>query len=345
MTLDAGAELDPHNLQYQDVLLALARNLLADLAEQGIEIDADHWRQLAGWFDERIEQHEETRSYAAELRAGAQAKSGLPLLASLFAGVTAAIRTNATHKETLRRIVRNHYADFASAFNDLIRAAEDACHEAGLGARILFIVDGTDKQRGEDAEAFFVRDVHQLKAIDGIFLYSTPIRMLHAYGALNQHFTGVFKLPMIKLVEKDGARHEAGWAAMRELLYRRAPQSLFERADVADHLIAHSGGHPRDLLRLLSIAFSKATGEHFDMPGAKGAVAEVAAGYRRLLEADDYPLLAAIDAQPDDEHNMKRVRELLDQLVILEYNAYWWRTHPAVQTLPAYRKQVETHDG
>ena len=336
--LDATKSLDPNNLQYQDVLLALAQALLRQLEEQGVELDQVHLTRLESWFDERIEKHEATRQFAAEVKAGAKAEAGIPFLSKLFAELTTAFRVNSTYKDELRRVVRNHFSEFAGAFNQLIVAAEQAGEETGLGSRVLFLVDGTDRLRGEDADSFFVKDVYQLQLIEALFLYSTPIHLVHGGAALNQSFTTTFKLPMIKIAERDGSRNEIGFSGMREILHRRAPLELFDDAGTAEYLIEHSGGHPRDLLRLLQYTFEHARGEVFDRAAAERAVQALATDYRQFLDAKDYALLREIDDQPEIEHNSERARHLLYNLALLEYNAYWWRSHPVVREIHAYQQ-------
>lgn len=334
--LDAARSLDPNNLQYQDILLALAEALLRQLNDRGVVLDSVHLYRLQRWFDERIEKHEKTRQFAAEVKAGVKAEAGIPLLSKLFAELTTAFRVNSTYKEELRRVVRNHFSEFADAFNQLILAAEQACEERDLGCRVLFLVDGTDRLRGEDAESFFVKDFYQLQMVEALFLYSTPIHLLHSGSALKESFTATFKLPMIKTAEPDGRPNDEGIAAMREILFRRAPRALFDDAGTADYLIAHCGGHPRDLLRLLQYTFEHTRGDLFDRPAAERAVRALATDYRQFLEAADYALLREVDENPRVEHNSERARRLLYNLALLEYNAYWWKSHPVVRTLDAY---------
>jgi hypothetical protein len=124
---------------------------------------------------------------------------------------------------------------------------------------------------------------------------------------------------------------------MADILYRRAPIELFDDPSTADYLIEHSGGHPRDLLRLLQSTFANARSDLFDRPAAERAVRKLATEYRQILNAEDYPLLRRIDANPDTEHNSERARHLLYNLALLEYNAYWWRSHPVIRTLEAYK--------
>jgi len=339
--LDATSALDPNNLQYQDVLLALAKELLEQLPDD-IDIDEVHLGKLRSWFDERLMTHEATREFAAELEAGAEAQAGIPFLTKLFTKLTTAFRVNSTYKEELRTVVRNHFSEFADAFNQLIKAVEQACQQRDLGQRILFLVDGTDRLRGDDADNFFVCDVHQLQHVSALFVYTAPIHLIHAGADLNQTFTGTFKLPMVKLYTREGDRNEAGFEAMRTLLYNRAPRELFDLASTAEFLVEHSGGHPRDLLRLLQYTFENATGDLFDRKAAERAVDGLATEYRVFLEAGDYALLAHIDQEPEAEHNSERVRYLLYNLALLEYNSFWWRSHPVIRRLQAYRSKT-TH--
>ena len=158
------------------------------------------------------------------------------------------------YKTELRLTLRNYFTDFADAFNHLIEAAEEAVREAGMGRRILFVIDGTDLLRDEDARAFFIADVHQLQQMRGLFIYCAPIHLVYEGTTIEQSFDRIFNLPMIKVANADGSRNEICFSAMREMLYRRAAPDLFD-GGVADDLIEQSGGHPRDFLRLLRSAF------------------------------------------------------------------------------------------
>jgi len=143
---------------------------------------------------------------------------------------------------------------------------------------------------------------------------------------------------MIKIEEKTWEKNERGYEAMREIVFKRAANSLFDSDDTVDYLIKHSGGHPRDLLHLLIYAFKKAEGELLDRSAAEAAVKELATDYRRILSKDDFELLCRIDEAPDETHNTEKARNLLYQMALLEYNSYWWRSHPVVRTLPGYRE-------
>ena len=336
---DVAQDLDPNNLRYQDVLLYLAATLTRRLEDDGIAIDQVHLERLQSWFDQRVREQTEIEELTRHVKAGAQVAAGLPYLGKLLAEISTALKTNATHKETLRRTLKNYFSDFAEAFNHLISAAEDAVREGGRGSRILFMVDSTDRLTEEDAHAFFVTDVHQLQQVRALFVYCAPIHLIYETAAVEQNFDDVFRLPMIKIRNAGDSASAAGRRAMRDLLYRRAAPELFDDG-VTDYLIDHSGGHPRDLLRLLQQAFQYAENDRFDHAAARRAVGETASMFRRFLEPEDYRLLATIDSidwSVDQPASTERTRRLLYNLALLEYNDHYWRSHPVVRTTVAYR--------
>ena len=331
---DAARDLDPNNLRYQDVLLHLAATLTRQLENDGILIDQVHLGCLQRWFDRHVLEKTEIEEFTTHVKAEAQVDAGLPFLGKLLAAISTAFKTNATHKDVLRRTLKNYFSDFAEAFNHLIAAAEDALEERHSRSRILFVIDGTDRLSEEDAHAFFITDAHQLQQVTALFVYCAPIHLIYEAAVVQQNFT-VFRLPMIKIEDAEGS---AGRDAMRNLLHLRAAPALFDPG-VADYLINCSGGHPRDLLRLLQQAFQYAERDRFDDAAARRAVREAASVFRRILEPDDYRLLAEVDSvDPGAEPppSTERARHLLYNLALLEYNDYYWRSHPVVRTIDAY---------
>ena len=184
---DAAQELDVNNLRYPDVLLHLASKLIAQLASDNIRVESVYLDKLQDWFTERVEKTKWTRAFALEAKAGAKANVGLPFLASVFAHISTAFKTNTTYKVHLRRTLRDHFTNFSEGFNQLITAAEER-----IGRRILFVVDGTDRLGGDDARAFFDADVHQLQQVRGMFVYCAPVHLAYEGNNVRQNFTDIF---------------------------------------------------------------------------------------------------------------------------------------------------------
>ncbi len=148
--IDALVELDVHNLRYSDILLAQAKALVNRLEAENVAVENAFLTRLSDWFSQRVEQYSKTRELAAEIKAGAKAETGLPWLGRLFGELTNTARLNSTYKEEVRTVVRNHFAELADAFNQLIARVNDLVRERGLGRSVLFVIDGTDRLSGDD---------------------------------------------------------------------------------------------------------------------------------------------------------------------------------------------------
>ena len=334
--VDVLAKLDRNNLQYTEALMAMAETLLERMAGDAYALGEDALKPVRDWFVTAVDTRTTNRELSAELKTGMQAGGGIPGLVKLFAGFTAAFKTGSSQKSEWRQEIRNRFTTLASAFSNLIRAAEAELSRVGRAERVLFLVDGTDKMRGEDTQQFFVQDAEQLLAIQTLAIYTAPLHLKYD-GRLGGKLDADMVLPMMKLQERDGTRCEAGWKALRELLLLRADRSLFASdADVA-RLVEFCGGHPRELLRLLKLCCEVAEGI-IDADVVDKAVKQLAADYRYFLKPADYTLLRAIDEDPAHGGNDLQAQELLHRLALLQYNdGLWRRSHPVVRLLEGYQ--------
>ncbi len=122
-------------------------------------------------------------------------------------------------------------------------------------------MDGTDRLRDDDRQRFFIKDAYQLQSIEANFIYCCPIELLHEGNQVQPIFKHTV-LPMIKL-EEEGKRSEAGYRVMRRIALRRTDMGLFQDEQALDRAIEHSGGNPREFLRILQTAFTHADDDLF----------------------------------------------------------------------------------
>lgn len=335
--LDIGDQLDSNNLRYADVLIALAHQVLNILDEHQISLPAVFLQKLQDWSSSKIVDRIDQLDLSAELKTGLKAEPSIPFLGKLFAQLTTAIRNKVTYTESLRAEIINHFSEFAEAFNQLIQAAQEAIKTDGVGQALLFVIDGTDRLNEEDSVRFFLKDVHQLQQIRGSFIYSARIDMLFQHTQLDARFAQTIKLPMITLVSRQNERQDTAYDCLRRLVLRRISPALFDSMDDLDTLIEHSGGHPRDLIRLTNAAWQQAEDERLTQGSVQRGIAKEAASRGYVLLPDDFKQLVQIDRgqTPDSP---EREADLLKNLVLLEYNGsgYWRRSHPLVRTLPGY---------
>lgn len=331
--------LDIHNLRFSDLLIALARALVATFEDQQLSLRPDRVfvQPVVDWFDTRIVKQERFRDIDSEIKTEIKAEGGIPFLASLLATMTAKVRGGASYREELRREVKDGFLQLLQHFNALIAHANTLLKHQGRGP-LLFIIDGTDKLSREDADTFFHGDVNQLGQIQVNLIVCAPISVLLETGATAQRFTRV-QLPMVKICDEDGSPRAADEDALIELALKRMPIEYFDERETLRYLVRCSGGHVRDLLRLVRAAFTRITLDRITRPVAELAARDVAAEYQRLVRQSDWPDLVCIDRSAGEEKDRSddRLRMLYD-LVLLEYNNYWWRSHPLVRLLPPYAR-------
>ena len=333
--VDVLAKLDRNNLQYTEVLMAMAETLLERLHGDGFVLGAEALEPLQRWFGNVVETQTTTKELSAELKTVAEGGGGIPGLIKLLATFTAAFKTGSSQKSEWRREIRNDFTSLALAFNTLIRLAEAQLARKGRAEQLLFLIDGTDKMRGDDTQQFFVQDAEQLLAIKTLVIYTAPLH-LKVDGRLGGKLDADIVLPMMKLYERDGGRFEAGWRTMSRLLLLRADRCLFASDAEVDRLVEFSGGHPRELLRLLKLCCELAE-DRIDASVVQTAIEKLAADYRYFRKPADYGLLKTIDSNPVDGGNDEQPQQLLHRLALLQYNdGTWRRSHPVVRTLEGY---------
>ena len=345
--VDVVKDLNVHNLDYSDVVLLQAKALVETLKENRIEVPEFFLKGLNDWFFTQIERVEKTTASTIATRADAGVGLNLPFIARCFSQITAAISNNASFKDELRREIKNSFAELAEIFNQLLDFARDELKQnPDLSETLLFIIDGTDRLRGEDAHNFFLYDIHQLRQIKANFIYCAPIHILAEAGQIAQNFDGVFRLQMIKLAEKRSNEiNKESLAKLAEFIERRLPLAAFADDQILNKLIAASGGHPRDLLRLVNLCFQEIDEAPITEQVAQKAIERLGKEYSRLIQVDDYAELVDIDCASRDHTPVSDItRRLLYDLVLLEYNNYCWQSHPAVRLLPAYQSALADRD-
>ncbi len=344
--LNVRGEIDINNLRYADMLLALSYAVVKALDEASprIVLPAAKVQALTQWFTEHVLSHDSIKELSAQIGTEAEAGAGWPFLLKLSAKFASVFKNSSIYKDSLRDVVQKTFTQFADAFNALVSAAEEQLKANGLGERLLLIVDGTDKIQLEDAQKLFVYDTEQLLCIQALILYTAPITLKYS-GTTHSKLDSELVLPIIKLYDREGKPFEPGRTAMRHMLDQRIAYSTFTDPSLRDQLIDASGGHPRELLRLLGLSCELTETNQIDADTVRRAIDRLAAEYRYWLEPEDFKLLVQVDvAQGQHSGNDERARGLLWRLALLQYNdGSWRRSHPVVRTLEGYGLAQEAY--
>jgi energy-coupling factor transporter ATP-binding protein EcfA2 len=328
--------LDINNLRFSDLLMALGHALTQTQVNGGqLQLDATFVDPVINWFETRIVQNVRFRDAEINAELGARVEAGVSWLAKVYAQVTGKLRSGVSYKEDLRREIRDGFTELVGVFNALVAHANAQLARAGAGP-LLFVLDGTDKLTPEDAKAFFEGDINQLTQVQTNLVICAPIQVLIPGHQFLNRFACV-KLLMVKVANEDGTdRPEID--VLVKLVSRRLPIEHFDDPDTLRYLVRSSGGHVRDLLRLVGECFTYLDASPITLAIAQRAVKKIGTDYERLVGREEWADLAAIDASNGADKARTDVRlSMLYQLVLLEYNNYWWASHPTLRETSAYR--------
>lgn len=235
--------------------------------------------------------------------------------------------------------------------NDLLDDARFRLQKAG-SAGLVVIADGLEKviyreigpenAKRSSHEILFVEHGEQLKAPRCHVIYTVPLSLIFDRNVAQTFPDGYSLVPMVKINEEDGSECQDGREALYQVVARRMEvEAVFENPDLARRLVAMSGGHVRDLLRLVRYAFDY-TDEQVSPAHVERACQRLVNEYDRLVRDEDLPRLHQVHrerrAPTDTPYSL-----LLFNLLVLEYRngQAWADVHPAVQATLKFQEYVK----
>lgn len=330
--------LDPLDLGYVDLLVAIEAGLYRAVRQASMSIDEPMTRLLAdfwvpqgkpiGFLGEERESPQELLDRWFEALVGPYGK----------------LRLEAASRTYLRDALINRVSDLVGHI-----ALLSAAIRSRFGKNVLVAIDDLDKPDIATAQELFYRHATALTQPPCKILYTIPIAILYAAEFVARNFTGWFVLPNIKVRNRDGSPCTEGQAVMKEMVERRmAPELIAPEA--LDYLIGMSGGVMREMALLVQMACNEAAvrrEKQITLPVAQLAVSAIRNEYQRSLRAEHYPQLRQVQAdkrvrevhraqrRPGEEEQELALLELLHNLSILEYcnEDSWWDVHPIVASL------------
>jgi hypothetical protein len=301
-TLRAQRWLDIQDVQPEDVVLQIMRQLIADLAHAGMNLGE---QRLRGFFRSLRERSRGIQLDSVDIGAD-------PLTFSF------ALNDFPTARREFRELLRGQLPTVYDLVNrELLPKARQYLRAQGF-EDILLIVDDLDKiplkvlteQGLTNHENLFLNNAATLRAIRCSLLMTVPIELAysHAQGRLRDDFGGAIKtIPLITVQDRNRVPVPAGEQAMIEVISRRAKMAFAEpftdAATAAEQIFASeadlkravrlSGGHLRSLLVMLTelldrvdeLPVSHATLEHYISRAAKDMARSLLPENKEVLRA------------------------------------------------------------
>src|ERR687886_2590713 len=206
---------------------------------------------------------------------GASSKEGGEFSLAFGIGeITAKAKNSPELRSKLREYLEPRTTGILEAINhELLKPAKEKLKQQGLQGLVV-IVDNLDRVESRpkswgrpQQEYLFVDRGEQLRQLDCHVIYTMPLALMFSndFNTLTQRFTVDPKvLPMVPVKLRDESDCQEGMYLLRQMVLARAfpnvtPErrlslisEIFDPPDTLDYLCRISGGHVRELLRLLN---------------------------------------------------------------------------------------------
>jgi energy-coupling factor transporter ATP-binding protein EcfA2 len=344
--LDVEETLDLADVEYLDVLVAVARALDETARARKLRVSPKLIEAIGEWFAETVLTEEQRRDVDLTLKTeyGVGINLEMPLFARMMAAITGQIRSGGSARKETRQKLERRLPVLMERLNELVNDVTVRAVKKGH-AGLVVIVDSLEKMNltiyegGQTNHSLlFVEHAEQLKALNCHVVYTVPISLLYNRN-LGHAFTNVEVIPMVKITEDDG---ETPCQAGRDLLFdvvarRMDVNAVFDHPDTLRELIAASGGVVRDLMRLVRFACDY-TDERLDGESARRAIVKMVREYERLIHQEDLELLAQVHRERKLPGSAALSRLMYNRLVLPYVNGErWMDIHPAVADAPLFR--------
>ncbi len=359
---ESSQDLDMGDVDIGDILLAIAHQIACSIEFLGLTTPIRKLQNLlrGAW---RVLKHEfrVSSTVRSTFHEAALEKEGH---FSLIHGLRQ-LTTHAKNSPEVRSKLRQ-YLEPRVGF--LLEAIEEELIEpaiAALKARgrhgLVTIVDNLDRVENRykpwgrsQPEYLFVDRGEQLRKLQCHIVYTIPISLMFSsdFGRLTLRFGVDPKvLPTIPVKDRREQMFEAGMAQMRQMVLARAfpdrpPQGrldglgeVFDAAGTLDRLCYISGGHARNLLRLLHRCIEKERHLPLSRGVLEATIRERCAQLALSLEEPEWELLRQV-AREKRVRQVRSLPSLIRSMFVFEYrdeNGSWFDINPILAEAQGFK--------
>jgi len=344
--LEATVEMDPFQIEAEDLLLNLVMAVEAKMRELGKPVDPDLLERVAQWFQEVVITTEWARDYSAEAAAGADAKAPIPFLGSLFAHAKALFKQESKYRTEVKQILKKYPGTLLRSVNEVLDAANRA-----LGARaLLVVIDNLDRYSPAVIDRLMVDGADRIRQLRCNLILTPPISLL--LQPQSEQLDTLYRchvLYAVRLRRQDQRYDEfdgPGRDLMEQALGLRIDlDRMIPGREARDLLIAASGGAIRELLDLVSQAAFLARGETITEEDAERAAARRRQRLRDLINANGWMATLRRLARENQIFPDEKCLAVLFHRLAFKYNGEgWYDVHPLVAELPEFRDELPGGD-
>lgn len=272
---ESSEDLEMADVDIGDVMLAIAKRVSESLEKAQVSPQAKGFRALLDNTMKVLMTEVNVKGSVNVLGTKVGVDSGKSEV-SLSAGIaelTVVAKNDQTLRERLNQYLGPQKNKLLEAINtELLEPAIAQLKRQGKQGLVVIIdnldrVDNRTKSFGRPQQEYlFIDQSECLTRLHCHVVYTMPLalKFSNEYGMLTQRYEEPKVLPMVPVKFQDGQVCEEGMALLRQMVLARAfpdlePEQrleklpeIFDRPETLDRLCQISGGHVRDLLRLLN---------------------------------------------------------------------------------------------
>jgi energy-coupling factor transporter ATP-binding protein EcfA2 len=349
---ESSEDLEMTDVDIGDVLLAIARRVSQSLEKINIAEPRKLKELLQGAWNVLNSEVTGVKLKVPNLGdVGFSAEKEKYSLSLGIGEITSKAKSDSTLRERLNQYLAPQKVKLLAAINqELLEPAIIQLKQQGKKGLVVIVdnldrIDNRVKPWGRTQQEYlFVDQAESLNKLNCHVVYTMPLSLKFSndYGMLTQRFDDPKVLPMVPVKLPDGSIHEQGMALMRDMVLARAFPDLnsvdrlskiseiFDNEMTLDRLCIASGGHVRDLLKLLNTCIQ----EEMTLPLTRGTLETVIIGRRNEMvlpiSDDEWQLLHRVKENKrvsDDVGYQKLIRSRF----VFEYRdngEFWFDVNP-----------------
>ena len=280
------------------------------------------------------------------------AEGGSITLSTLIAKISTKIRRNDDLRDRLKDYLEPKTDAILDVLNQgLFKPADQELKAQGKRGLVVIVdnldrLDNIPKPNGRlQPEFLFADRGEKLKQLSCHVVYTMPLALRHSddFPIVRSRFNSPVVLPMIPVKKRDGSIHESGIKLLKQMVLTRAYPELkdspklwtqipeiFESEATLEELCLKSGGHVRNLLRLLNTWIRKEKKLPLSGKQLQATVTNERADDLNNITEDEWKLLRQVKQQQGlagDFNYQKLIRTLL----VYEYRddqGSWYEVNP-----------------
>ncbi|MBX9254280.1 AAA family ATPase [Desmonostoc muscorum CCALA 125] len=271
---ESSEDLEMTDVDIADVLLAIARRVSQSLDKITLEEPNRFNELLQGAWNVLNSEVTGAKVKVGGVDVGVTSDKEKLSLAFGIGEITTKMKNDPTLRTKLNQYLAPRKANLLEAINrELLEPAIAKLKQQGKNGLVVIVdnldrIDNRVKAWGRPQQEYlFVDQGEFLTKLNCHLIYTMPLALKFSndYGMLTQRFPEDPKvLPMVPVQWPDGSVHEEGMRLMKNMVLARAFPDLqtderlnkiteiFDSTAALDRLCRLSGGHVRDLLRLLN---------------------------------------------------------------------------------------------